>query len=103
MTMQISWLICALVLPMLFAGSRRHTVTMSEFQFAPREVRVSVGDTVVWENRDVVPHTATADDASFDSGNIPAKAKRSTVARKKGEFAFTCLYHSNMKGKLVVK
>ena len=34
----------------------RHRVTIAQFQYAPRAIRVAVGDTIVWENRDIVPH-----------------------------------------------
>ena len=96
------WLLLAWA-PLSGGQPRQHTVVLSAFQFAPREVRVSVGDTVRFENRDIVPHTAKADDGTWDSGHIAAKAKAHIVARQKGEYAFTCLYHSNMKGKLIVR
>lgn len=96
-------LLLGLTLAAFGAGSpKRHAVTMAQFQFAPRVLHVSVGDTVVWVNHDIVPHTATANDKKFDSGDIPAKAQRTTVMRSKGEHTFICLYHSNMKGKVVV-
>jgi plastocyanin len=103
MTLQIMWMFLRLLMPAEADAPHRHTVVMSEFQFAPRELRVSAGDTVVWDNRDIVPHTATANDKSWDSGNIAGKKTRVTVMLVKGEHAFTCLYHSNMKGKLIVK
>ena len=45
-------------------------VSISNFAFSPQSVTVSVGDTVTWTNSDTVTHTATADDASWDAGNI---------------------------------
>ena len=47
--------------------------------------------------------TADANDKTWASGHIGGHAQRITVIKRKGEQAFTCLYHSNMKGKLVVK
>jgi plastocyanin len=85
------------------APPARHTVLISQFQFKPAVIHAAVGDTIVWENRDIVPHTARAADGSWDSGDIPGKAQKITIAKKKGTQEFTCLYHSNMKGKLVVK
>jgi plastocyanin len=87
---------------MTVPAAKRHTVTMSAFQFAPRELQVTVGDTVVFDNRDIVPHTATAV-AGWDTGNISAKSTGHMVALRKGEYTYACLYHSNMKGKLIVK
>ena len=86
-----------------WAPARRHVVAIEQFAFQPAVVRVAVGDTIVWDNRDIVPHTATARNKSWDSGDIPAHGRRITIASTKGEQEFTCLYHSNMKGRLVVK
>ena len=96
-------LVLTTLILMATSPSKRHRVVMSQFQFEPRVIEVSAGDTIVWENQDIVPHTARADDGAWDTGNMPAKSKHITVAKKKGEHAFTCLYHSNMKGKLVVR
>ena len=82
---------------------RRHAVEMSQFRFKPAVIRVAAGDTIVWVNQDIVPHTARADKGAFDTGDIPAKSAKRIVIRTKGEHEFTCLYHSNMKGKLVVR
>ena len=100
--LKLGLILLAAALPVL-GGSRRHTVMVSKFQFAPSPLRASIGDTIVWENQDLVPHTARADDGTWDSGDIPAKARRVVVLREKGEQTYTCLYHSNMKGKLIVR
>lgn len=42
-------------------------VAMSGSRYVPRDVVVSVGETVVWTNQDAAGHSVTADDASFDS------------------------------------
>ena len=86
----------------LSASNRRHTVVVSQFAFAPSPLEVTAGDTIVFENRDLVPHTASAE-GSWDSGDIPARARRVVVVREKGEQTYSCLYHSNMKGKLIVR
>jgi plastocyanin len=39
-----------------------HVVTIHRFKFLPSELEITAGDTVVWENRDSAPHTATAQD-----------------------------------------
>lgn len=47
-----------------------HRVEISGFEFSPSELTVSVGDTITWINRDIAPHTATADDDSWDTGTL---------------------------------
>ncbi|HET9440380.1 MAG TPA: cupredoxin domain-containing protein [Longimicrobiales bacterium] len=82
---------------------QRHDVSIEQFQYRPAVIHAAVGDTIVWRNQDIVPHTARAKDGSWDTGHMGAKAQRVTVMRSRGEHEFTCLYHSNMKGKLVVR
>lgn len=101
MKLTLLLLLCA-ALPA--AGTpKRHVVIMEQFRFKPGIVRAAVGDTIVWQNHDMVPHTADAAGKAWSSGNIPARSQRITVVKEKGEHTFTCLYHSNMKGKLVVE
>jgi plastocyanin len=46
-------------------------VTISDFQFSPKNVQINPGDTVVWTQSSNDPaHTVTATDGSFDSGAI---------------------------------
>jgi plastocyanin len=95
-------LLMAVALPAFFVRPATRTVELAGFVFNPLVLEAQVGDTIVWLNRDIVPHTAT-DPGSWDTGAIPAKGTARTVIRKKGEYDYTCIYHSNMKGKLVVR
>ena len=80
---------------------------IDEFKFEPAAVTVHAVDTVEWKNDDIVPHTATADGEAqkpaFDSGTIRKGAAWRYVARKKGTYHYTCTFHPNMKGKLIVQ
>jgi plastocyanin len=40
--------------------SQRHAVEIRGMAFHPEVLEIRLGDTVVWTNRDLVPHTATA-------------------------------------------
>ena len=44
-----------------------HTVTIDATRYQPARLVVHAGDTVVWVNKDVIPHTATAKGGGFDS------------------------------------
>ena len=90
----------------LAAGAQRaatHIVIMEAVAFQPAAITVNAGDTVVWTNKDAFPHTATAQDKSFDSGEIGVGKSWKLVAKKKGTFAYVCTYHPTMKGTLVVR
>jgi plastocyanin len=90
-------------LPGTEAKSRTHTVVLRGMSYVPATLVVNAGDTVVWKNSDVVPHTATDRRKNFDSGSIEPGASWSYVANKKGTYFYYCSFHPNTKGKLVVR
>ncbi|MBA2719128.1 MAG: cupredoxin domain-containing protein [Chloroflexi bacterium] len=79
-----------------------HTVDISGFAFAPRTLTVAVGDTVTWANADAQGHTATADDAAFDTGTIAGNSSKSVTFTTAGTFAYHCAIHTTMTGTLTV-
>jgi plastocyanin/mono/diheme cytochrome c family protein len=85
------------------AGARVHEVSIAGFKFVPATLEVQEGDVVEWKNADLVAHTATADDESFDTGRLDGGQAKRVVVRKKGRFPYTCAYHMGMKGTLVVR
>jgi plastocyanin len=80
-----------------------HVVEMRGFAFVPARLQLAAGDTVVWLNRDVVPHTATGDDRAWDSGSIGPGAHWQRVASDTGAHAYVCTFHPTMRGTLVVR
>lgn len=77
-------------------------VEMQDYVFAPASVEVEVGTTVRWTNRGQAPHTATADDGSFDTGQITSGASAGHVFATPGSFSFICTLHPDMKGTITV-
>ena len=72
-------------------------------KFIPERLELAVGDTVVWTNKDFLPHSVTASGARVESGDLaPGKTWRFT-ARQKGEMPYICRLHPVMKGVLLVK
>ena len=84
------------------ALAETHTVVIDGMQFQPATLAVKRGDTVVWDNRDLVPHTATAK-GGFDSGNIDAGKPWRWTVRGDGRIDYVCTYHPGMKGSLTVR
>ena len=78
-------------------------VTISDFEFAPASVTINVGDTVTWTNDGPTPHSATADDGSFDTGIFNAGQSRSETFDQAGTFAYFCTPHPNMRGTITVQ
>lgn len=85
------------------AAQTTHTVVIAEMKFVPESLTVKRGDTIVWVNKDFFPHTATAQDRSFDSQEIGTTKSWKYVAKKDGTFHYICTLHPTMKGVLIVK
>lgn len=85
------------------AQAPTHTVTIEGVQFNPPQLTVHVGERIVWVNKDAFPHTATAADKTFDSGSIEADGSWTYIAGKKGAYAYACLFHPTMKGRIIVQ
>lgn len=83
------------------APPQKYTVVMANMSFGKLPGGVKVGDTIVWVNRDTVPHTATARDRSFDV-RVQQGQSVSMVVKKAGNIAFYCIYHPAMRGTLAV-
>ena len=70
--------------------------------FSPEELTINVGDTVTWTNDDDSPHTVTADDGQFDSGNMGEGATWSYTFTEVGTYDYRCDYHSSMTATITV-
>lgn len=77
-------------------------VSIANFAFSPDTLTVKVGTTVKWTNNDSTAHTVTADDKSFDSGNLDPGKSFSFTFKQAGTFSYHCAIHPNMKAKIVV-
>jgi LPXTG-motif cell wall-anchored protein len=75
------------------------TVSVKDFAFEPKTIQVNVGDTIVWKNEGNTEHTVTADDGSFNSGDLEAGKEFSHTFDKAGTFAYYCKYHGSAGGK----
>lgn len=76
---------------------------MKDNSFDPGDFNAAAGAELTVMNEDNHTHTFTADDGSFDSGDIaPGKTYKLTVTDQAGDIAFHCKYHSNMKGMMKV-
>jgi plastocyanin len=80
-----------------------HRIEINGFAFKIPTAAVDVGDTVVWVNKDIVPHTVTDQDRAFDSGAIAAGSSWKLVAKTPGTFHYVCTLHPNMTGTLIVR
>jgi plastocyanin len=81
---------------------RAAKVEIVEFTYEPDPVTIEEGGKVTWINRDAAPHTATADDGSFDTGTLAEGKLKSETFKKPGEYAYFCEIHPSMRGTVKV-
>jgi len=84
-------------------AAARTAVETSGFAFHPNTIRVKVGDTITFTNKDSAAHTATAvEGAKFDSGSLDQGKSFSYTAKQAGTIKFVCDFHPSMTGTIVV-
>ena len=76
-------------------------IAMAGMHFGPAPAGLKAGDTIVFVNRDIVAHTATARDHSFDVVVQPRQSAR-VILRHAGNIAFYCRFHPTIQGMLAV-
>lgn len=73
-------------------------------EFAPAAADVLPGEAVTWSNISERSHTVTADDGSFDSGELAGGATFALVAPTvPGTYPYHCRIHAGMNGELDVR
>lgn len=106
----VATLIAAAVLPVMAvsrslaadSAATLHDVRIKGLAFDPIRLHVSVGDSIRWTNVDLSPHTATAEDSSWDSG--PIEEGQSIVLPVTAGMAakYRCAFHPSMLAELVI-
>lgn len=83
-------------------AAKSEKVDIVEFTYQPDPVVVQAGGKVIWQNQDTAPHTATADDGSFDTGTIEKGKIGSATFKEAGTFTYFCEIHPTMHGTVEV-
>jgi plastocyanin len=83
-------------------AQRSEKVEIVEFTYDPDPVVVAAGGKVIWQNEDTAPHTATADDGSFDTGNLEKGKLKAETFKEPGTFTYFCEIHPTMHGTVEV-
>jgi plastocyanin len=79
------------------------TVSIANFAFVPATLNVTAGSSVTWTNNDATTHTVTADDNSFNSGNVAPGASFTMKFSAAATVAYHCAIHPMMKATVVAK
>ena len=80
-------------------------VKIDNFSFGPAELKVPVGTTVTWINRDDIPHTvvSTDDSKTFKSKVLDTDEQFSFTFSKAGTYPYFCSVHPKMTAKVIVQ
>jgi plastocyanin len=80
-------------------------VEISNFEFTPERLTISVDTTVTWENTAPgTSHTSNSDDEMWGSGTLNEGDEFSFLFEEAGTFPYFCTFHpEQMKGTIVVE
>lgn len=87
--------------PAASAGALGVNVQFSDFN--PTPLDVLPGETVEWSNVSERRHTVTADDGSFDSGDLFQGDRFAKTFDTVGTYAYHCTVHAGMVGEVDVR
>jgi len=92
---------CAILAGAVAAASP--TIKIVDFAFEPATTTILAGDAVTWQNTTGTAHTVTADDGSFDSGQLGLDDQFANVFAAPGRYLYHCKIHPAMTGVVIVK
>jgi len=78
-------------------------VKIDNFTFAPQQITVKAGTTVIWTNGDDIPHTVTSKTGVFKSKALDTGDSFSFTFTTPGTFPYFCALHPHMTGSIVVE
>ena len=84
-------------------GTAQQPVQIRDFTFTPGNLQVPVGATITWTNYDSAPHSATADDGTWDTGLLNKDQRASVTFNTPGDYSYYCTLHPDMKARLQVQ
>ena len=92
---------CA-ALPTLAVETVVHKIAIKRFEFDPKTVTVHVGDVIEWTNHDLAPHTASATEFGWDTGEISKGTAQQITVTEDMEQGYFCAYHPHMTGRIEI-
>jgi plastocyanin len=78
-------------------------ISIKDFAYSPDPITVKAGGAILVTNDDGTVHTLTADDKSFDTGDLDGGAKKSITIDAPGTYAYHCTIHNYMTGTIEAK
>ncbi len=95
-------LVAAIILP-VSAQDAPAAVGIDNFTFNPQQLTIKAGATVIWTNKDDIPHTVAAVGKQFKSKALDTGDAYSFTFTTPGTYAYFCSLHPHMTGTIVVE
>jgi len=96
-------LLHSVALKLNIIGTGQIIVIIQDFWYFPNNLTVRTGSEIIWINRDLVGHTATADNGEFDTNMLQQnQVSLSIVFDKVGVYPWFCVPHPQMVGAVKV-
>jgi plastocyanin len=95
--------LAVLAAPARAAAPAPNSVSIQFAAFGPTPIDVLPGEAVTWTNQSDRTHTVTADDGSFDSGEMTGGAVFSQTLAAVGAVTYHCRIHPEMHGEIDVR
>ncbi len=78
---------------------KHHQVEISNFAFIPKQLKVNIGDTITWTNKDIVPHDIIDSTVQKTISPELLTGEIFTIVVK-NSMLYECGLHPSMKGKI---
>jgi plastocyanin len=94
--------VAAILLPATTARADDMEVHIDNFVFQPAELKIKLGTTVTWTNRDDIPHTVVSA-GKFRSKPMDTDNTFSFTFISAGDYKYFCSLHPHMSGMIKVE
>ena len=78
-------------------------IKIDNFTFAPQRLIVRAGTTVIWRNRDDIPHAVASSSRLFKSKALDTDDTYAFTLTTAGTYEYFCSLHPQMTGTIVVE
>jgi plastocyanin len=83
-------------------SAQANEVVIEDFAYSPTPLRARVGATITVTNADDAPHTLTADNGAFDTGDLERGDREQITIERTGRVRYHCEIHDYMTGTIDV-
>ena len=86
------------------SSPKTYSIDIEDFAYSIEELRIKMGDTVVWTNQDNVMHTVTSDSGNeLDSEFLSKGESYTSTFNTRGTYDYYCSPHPYITGTIVVE